>query len=83
MRKDVTAGDVMYLISVYDGQFLLLGKMTVDRIITSRDEAMMELGPEVEDAREYALAAGDSSTPLQFTRQIAWETVGETPLHRP
>jgi hypothetical protein len=77
MRKEVAPCDVMYLISVYDGQFLLLGKMTVDRIITSRDEAMMALGPEVEDAREYALAAEDSSTPLQFTRQIAWETVGE------
>ncbi|MCZ7558446.1 MAG: hypothetical protein M5R41_18825 [Bacteroidia bacterium] len=77
LRKEVTTGDEIYLISVYDGQFLLLGKMTVGRVITSREEAILDLGPEIEDAREYVIAAEASSTPLQFTRQIAWETVGE------
>ncbi len=77
VRKAVASGDIIYIISVYDGQFLLLGKLEVDRIITSRMQALAEFGPGIENAKEYVRPVEDTVTPLQFTRQIAWETVGE------
>ncbi len=77
VRKAVASGDIIYIISVFDGQFLLLGKMEVDRIITSHMQAIAEFGPDIESAKEYVLPVEDTVTPLQFTRQIAWETVGE------
>lgn len=73
----VETGDVIYIISAYDGQFLLVGRMIVGRILRSYDEAKTVLGDGVEKADEYVLAAEGTATPQFFTRQLRWEEVGD------
>jgi len=76
-RKGVQPGDIMYLMSVFDGQFLLIGRMEVGSVTTSRKEVEKHVDYEVDVAEEYVLPMPGGATPLFFTRGIPWETVGE------
>lgn len=69
--------DTLYIISVYDGQMMLIGRLVVGRILDSYNEALALLGPDVEQAQEYALAAEDTGTPQYFTRQLMMEETGD------
>jgi len=77
LRAGVEPEDVLYIISVYDGQVMLIGRMTVGRILTSYSEAVSLIAPDVEEAAEYVLSAGDSATEQYFTRQLMMEEAGD------
>ncbi|PLX32868.1 MAG: hypothetical protein C0600_01495 [Ignavibacteria bacterium] len=73
----VETGDVIYIISAYDGQFLLVGRMIVGSLLQSFEEAKVLLGDGVEKAEEYVIAALGTATEQFFTRQLRWEEVGD------
>lgn len=76
-RAGVEEGDTIYIISVYDGQVMLVGRMTVERILSSYGEAVSLLGPDVEEAPEYLLGQEGMETPQFFTRQLMTEETGD------
>jgi hypothetical protein len=73
----VEPGDVIYILSAYDGQVMLVGRMTVNQILTSYSEALAVLAPDVEQAQEYVLAVEDDATPQYFTRPLTMEETGD------
>jgi hypothetical protein len=70
-------GDTLYVISVYDGQVMLVGSMLVGRILASYSEALALIAPDVEKAREYVLPADEHATEQYFTRQLMMEETGD------
>ncbi|MFZ1731277.1 MAG: hypothetical protein WBQ23_09615 [Bacteroidota bacterium] len=76
-RAELQPGDILYIISVYDGQLMLIGKMTVGRILTSYSEAVSLIAPEVEEAPEYVLCAEGLASEQYFTRQLMMEEAGD------
>ncbi|MBE0642526.1 MAG: DUF3883 domain-containing protein [Bacteroidetes bacterium] len=80
VRAGIQPGDVVYIISVYDGQVMLIGRMTVGKVLTSYSEAVAMIAPEVEEAPEYLLAAEGIATEQYFTRQLMMEEAGDLRL---
>jgi hypothetical protein len=83
LRAGVEEGDMLYVISVYDGQVMLIGKMVVGRILTSYSEALALIAPDVEEAPEYVLAAEETASEQYFTRQLMMEETGDMRLLTP
>lgn len=77
VRAGVQPDDMVYIISVYDGQVMLIGKMTVGRILTSYIDAVSLIAPEVEEAPEYVLPAEGIASEQYFTRQLMMEEAGD------
>jgi hypothetical protein len=69
--------DVLYVVSAYDGQFLLVGRLVVERILDSYEAAVALLDEDIEIAAEYILPEMGTATPQYFTRQLRWEEVGD------
>lgn len=59
-KRDVSEGDVLYLLNWHEGVLTILGRMTVDRVL-ERAEAVAELG-DIYDAKEHVLAKPGSAT---------------------
>lgn len=76
----IAAGDVAYVISAYDGQFLLVARMVVEHLLDSYEAAQNLLDEEIEIAAEYLLPQVGTATPQYFTRQLRWEEVGDLRL---
>lgn len=72
----IANGDVMYVISAYDGQFLLVARLVVERLIDSYEATQNLIDEEIEIASEYLLPQMGTATPQYFTRQLRWEEVG-------
>lgn len=83
LRMGVEPGDVVYIISVYDGQVMLIGGIPVGSILTSRTAAMAVIEDEVEDAAEYILPVEGFATEQYFTRQLLMEEVGDLRILTP
>jgi hypothetical protein len=77
VRANLQPGDMLYIISVYDGQVMLIGRMTVGRILKSYSEAAALISPEVEEAPEYVLSAEGLASEQYFTRQLMMEEAGD------
>ncbi|GEM_PF-1269901 len=77
LGSGVETGDQVYIISAYDGKVMLVGRMTVGRIITSYGEAVALLSPEIEEAPEYVLPAEGLATEQYFTRPLTMEETGD------
>lgn len=72
VKRGVSPGDVIYIVSLLDGQLMLGGRMVVERIILSRDEAVRFWNTDnLFDAREWIVARDGASTPLNLHRQLA------------
>ena len=69
--------DVLYVVSAYDGQFLLVGRLVVNRVVDSYELAVNLLEEDIEIAAEYVLPEMGTATPQYFTRQLRWEEVGD------
>jgi hypothetical protein len=68
--RGVSVGDVIYIISLMDGQLMLGGRMTVERI-ASRSEAVEITGNEnLWDAAEWVIGTKETGTPLNLHRQL-------------
>ncbi len=77
LQAGVQPGDIIYIISVYDGQVMLIGRITVGQIVTSYSEAVTLIAPDVEEAPEYVLPAEGLATAQYFTRQLMMEEAGD------
>lgn len=70
-KRGVSPGDVVYIVSLSEGQLFLGGKMTVDRIMGHHD-AMDFFGDEyLYDANEHLIGVDRSGTPLNLHRRLS------------
>ncbi len=74
----IASDDVVYVISAYDGQYLLVGRLVVERLLDSYESASTMIDTnELEIAAEYILPEMGTATPQYYTRQLRWEEVGD------
>ncbi|MDT8324719.1 MAG: hypothetical protein RRA94_11435, partial [Bacteroidota bacterium] len=76
----IAGGDVVYVISAYDGQFLLVARLVVEHVLDSYEAAQNLSEEDVEIASEYLIPQVGTATPQYFTRQLRWEEVGDLRL---
>lgn len=70
-KRGVKAGDVLYIVSLFNGQLYLGGSMTVKRLV-SRAEAVKVFKTEnLWEADEWAIDDDRTGTPLNFHRRLA------------
>jgi len=67
VKKGVKVGDTLYVVSVKKSILHLLGRATVDRIVSQQD-AKNELGENLWDAREHIIS--DHGSPMRFNRTV-------------
>jgi hypothetical protein len=72
-RAGVAAGDMLYGINVVVGTLFVVGRMKVDRVLTSYDDARALLGEAAWEMPEHAIAAEGTATPMYFSRQLPWD----------
>lgn len=72
-RSGVAAGDMLYGINVVVGTLFVVGRMKVDRVLTSYDDARALLGDAAWETPEHAIAAEGTATPMYFSRQLPWD----------
>lgn len=71
LKRGVAAGDIVYIVSLQNGQLLLGGRLTVGEIV-SRDEAVARVGHNrLWDASDWIVAERDSGTPFDTRRRLA------------
>ncbi len=69
--RGVSVGDIVYVISLGDGQLFLGGRMRVEQIVP-RDEAVRILGRDsIYYTDEFVIAEKQSGTPLKLHRALA------------
>jgi hypothetical protein len=83
LQAGVRPGDIVYVISVYDGQIMLIGGIPVESIGTSRSEMLLLLGDDIEEAAEYVLPVAGLATEQYFTRQLMMEEAGDLRFRTP
>ena len=66
--RGVERGDDIYVISVFEGNMYLLGRMQVDRIC-DQEEAERLMDRELWSASEHVIAR-DEGTPMDFERKV-------------
>lgn len=70
-RRGVSPGDMVYIVSLADGQLLLGGRMTVKQIV-SRDEVVQILRTDdIYEAGEHIVGEKSDGTPLNLHRGLA------------
>jgi hypothetical protein len=69
-RRNVTKGDVVYVVSIRDGKLLLGGRMTVSRIVSREEAAVFAGRTDLYEATEWVLDDSRSGTPLHLHRQL-------------
>ncbi len=72
-RSGVAPGDILYGINVVVGTLFVVGRMKVDRILASFEDAQKLLGDAAWEMPEHAIAAEGSATPMYFSRQLPWD----------
>ena len=72
-RSAIAAGDAVYGVNVVVGTLFVIGRMTVERVLTGYEDARRELGEDAWHMPEHLLAAEGSGTPMYFSRQLPWE----------
>lgn len=69
-KRGISPGDVVYIISMIEGQLYLGGKMTVDQIL-GYDDAVDFFGHDnIYEADEHLIGVDDSGTPLHLQRRL-------------
>lgn len=70
-KRGVSSGDVVFVVSLVEGQLMLGGRMVVGQILTNRDEAIKLIDNEnLYEADEYLVSVEKSGTPLRLRRQL-------------
>lgn len=70
-KRDVTPGDMVYVVSCIDGQLLLGGRMTVKRIVSRPEAVGIWNNDNLYDASEWIIDESEEGTPLNLHRQLA------------
>ncbi|MFA6233831.1 MAG: DUF3883 domain-containing protein [Bacteroidota bacterium] len=74
-KRGITDGDTVYIVNVFHGQLVLIGRMVVEGKILNFNQAKKKLGPDIWQADEHLIAREGSGTPMFFTRGVDAETV--------
>ena len=70
-RRGVSPGDMVYIVSIADGQLLLGGRMTVKRIVSTDQAAQILRNDNLYEASEHIIGKGSDGTPLNLHRRFA------------
>ena len=70
-KRGVSSGDVAYIISLANGQFMLGGRMIVDRIVSYQEALQYFQTENLYEAKEVILPQRGSGTLLYLHRQLA------------
>jgi hypothetical protein len=72
-KRGVSVGDVVYIVSLADGQLYLGGRMTVKRIVSRAEAVQIWDDDNLYDADEWIIDEEESGTPLNLHRCLAPE----------
>lgn len=72
MKRGVTTGSRVYVVSVRKGVLYLIGRMEVQDVL-SQGEAERMLGMSLWKAPEHIAATAGSATPMRFDRVVPYE----------
>jgi predicted HNH restriction endonuclease len=70
-KRGVSRGDVVYVVSLMEGQLFLGGKMSVDRILTYREAVDFFGHANFYNAEEHVIGVDGSGTPLNLHRRLS------------
>ena len=70
-RSGVSPGDMVYIVSLADGQLFLGGRMTVKQIASKDDAVKILRTDELYEADEHAIGEESDGTPLNLHRRLA------------
>ena len=70
-RRGVSSGDMVYIVSLADGQLFLGGRMTVKQIASKDDAVNILRSDELYEADEHAIGEESDGTPLNLHRRLA------------
>ena len=73
LKRDVKAGDVIYVVSTSSGQLLLGGRMTVARIVSREEAVRVRRRDDLYNVNEWIVPEEGSGTLLHLHRQLASE----------
>lgn len=71
VKRGVSAGDTVYIISLSGGQLYLGGKMTVKRIVSRPEAVKLWNNDNLYDAREWAVDPEQSGSKLHLHRRLS------------
>jgi len=71
--RGVAVEDIVYVVSISDGQLYLGGRMTVSRIVSRAQAVRIRGNPDLYDADEWIIAKDDSSTLFNPNRRVTPE----------
>jgi hypothetical protein len=72
-RRGVSIGDVVYIVSLADGQLFLGGRMTVKQIVSRAEAIRLQDNENLYDANEWIIGDKEAGTPLKLHRRLAPE----------
>jgi 5-methylcytosine-specific restriction enzyme A len=70
-KRGVSVGDVVYIVSLAEGQLLLGGRMMVKRIVSREEAVRIRRHDNLFEAREWIIDEEQSGTPLNLHRRLA------------
>lgn len=71
LKRGVTPGDTIYVISQHEGRLYLGGRMTVNRIVSRREAIALFGNKNLYDATEFAIGSERDGTILRYDRVLA------------
>jgi hypothetical protein len=70
-RRGVSPGDIVYIVSLADGQLFLGGRMTVQRIVSREQAARIQQTDNLYEGEEHIIGEEGEGTPLNLHRILA------------
>jgi hypothetical protein len=72
-KRGVSVGDVVYIVSLADGQLFLGGRMTVKQIVSRAEAARIRDNDHLYDADKWIIGDEECGTPLNLHRRLTPE----------
>lgn len=70
-KRGVAPGDIVYIVSILEGQLLLGGRMKVERILSYEEAVDFFDGEDIYEADEHLIGVEGSGTPLKLHRRLS------------
>lgn len=72
-QRGVGPGDKIYVVNNFQGNFVLIGRLEVDKIVSQADAGRLLNDTELWDAPEHVIAKPGTATPMRFERIVPVE----------
>jgi hypothetical protein len=71
LGKGASSGDALYVVSLHVRQLVLVGRLTLDRIVSHKEAMLILKHDDLPGAADWAIAKDGSGTLVQHRRQLA------------